>query len=207
MNVRKLMYTGLCLSVAAVAFAGSQAWAVEADEDVVVTVSLPTPTLTLTPMSFGDEYMAVTTAGASVATAVLSTAGVLTHTMGTPGNARLIPIDTASKSPLIVDVVSGAPSATMSIQIEDGNTAAQPFILLEGAVPDADLRIDTWTSLVTAGKGTLTFTPATATGTATLNNLGEFNAKFGATLKTVTHPTDTYAAQDYTGNIKVTMNY
>lgn len=212
MNWRKhLMYTGLCMSLFAFSSGIPSSHAqVVATEDVTVDISIPNPDLVIsTPLSFGGEYFAKSAATGTQASATVSTAGALTHVMGVPGAARLIPVDVATVPPTAMNIdiggtTPGVSSGVMSFRIEDDATPGQAFVLMSDGV-SPNLRVDTWT--VAAVAGTMTgFSATTGLGTLTLDAGGEAELNIGATLRTVASAS-AYAAGTYTGTVRVTINY
>lgn len=210
---KHLAYAGLCLGIltfaAGIPTAQSQ---VVTTEDISVEVQLPTPDVILTPMSFGGVYYAFAAAGTQ-ATATVTTAGALTNSTGTPGNARLVPIDIATIPPApmtmtVGSVTPGVPSATMSLAVEDDNAPGTVPVTLSGTVPDETFVVNTWTAAIQGGDGALSgFNGTSGLGTLTLSASGTATLNFGGRLNTVTPASTGYTAQVYTGTVRITINY
>lgn len=201
-----LRYAGICAGIAALAFCGTEAWAFQDEEDITVTVVNNTPTLNIsTPMNIGTQYMAVSKAG-TTASAILTAAGVLTHTPGAAGAARLIPIDTSSKAAMVFEVTAGIPSAVMSLKISDDSDNATVTLVGETTPADATFTLNTWTATASVGTLSTALNPSTGLGGITLDNTGAATLAFGATLKT-DNSGNAYSDQDYTGTIRVAVAY
>jgi hypothetical protein len=203
---RKLSLTAVALGLAAMSIPFNSAMAFDTDDTVTVTVAAPTPTLTVpTTLKFGTSFFAVSKA-ATTASAVISPAGTVTNTVGTAGNARLIPIDATGAAAMSYTVTGGAPSTLMSIQI--GNTSATPTVTLTGVTTatDATFTLSNWTATASVGTLTTAINATTGIGAVTLDNTGAATLAIGSTLKTDASG-KSYSSQDYSGTVRVSLNY
>lgn len=175
--------------------------------DVTVTVTYPSLVINLNNLNFGASYLAINKSSSS-ASATVSPEIVLTNDTGTPGNARLIPVDASGANKLRVNITGGIPDTALSLTLSD-DSAGTPFVKLVGQTTPADatFKVDSWTFTVQPGGGSLTgFNPATGAGVMTLNSSGEIDIFFGATLRTMPSALS-YSEQDYLGTLRVTVNY
>lgn len=209
---KQAAYMGLCLGVLAFAIGAQPAISATATEDITVTVVNPDPDIQLSGLTWTTGTFLAVNSKTTVATATVDPTGAVTTSQGSLGNARLIGSDTTGSALSVVvgSITAGAPNASMNLKIADNTTNLVKVNLVSTLDPvnNAPFSVDTWVA-GTPVKGTVTsFVGTTGLGVIVLDTNGEFEVNFGATLSTVKDALPKpYADDDYTGTVKVTLNY
>jgi hypothetical protein len=166
----------------------------------------------VTGLNFGATYAAVVGDHTGSPNVVISTAGVLTPTVGVAPANRLLAVSTAGKAALSYTATAGAPSAVMNITLDDafaGVGASNTIVkLVNGALGNGYFTLDAFTEATTVGAiaGWLAGANGT-TGVATLSATGALSAKFGATLTMVDMGAATFVDGAYVGNVRISLDY
>lgn len=208
----QLMYAGLCVTVLTCTMGVHSAFSATATEPVSVTVSNPQPDIILTPIAWtSGTYFAVNNK-TTTASITVDPTGTVTPNAAVFPNARLTGSDTVG-TPLDVNVGSvtqGAPSAVMSLKIDDATAHTATINVKDANAGDAPFTVTNFVAGTPTGAGgqAVTFTSATGLGTLTLDTTGAADVKFGATLNTVkdTLPKP-YTSNAYTGTVEVVLSY
>lgn len=210
---QKLVVASMSVGITALMSLSPAAMAAPFEVDQAFTLTIAAPVIVptvVTGLNFGASYLAVPGDASGNPSTIISTAGALTPTIGAAATGLLMAVSTTGKAALSYTATGGAPSAIMTLTLDDstgavgaGNTTVT---LTDGTPAHGTFTLDTFTIATTVG-AVAGFAPGAngTTGTATLSNTGALSAKFGATLTMVND--GTYVDGAYAGTIRVALDY